>query len=132
MTTRWLHLTLAAAVAGSFIFAVALATAAEQGHNHMKIGKTASLTFTTERMFGGFTLPPGQYSFRHFGAGEEHAVFFSREKGPRSVQPGGVKCRVEPLGKAASETTVTTIEDNGVRRITQIVIRGENVAHVFN
>lgn len=42
-----------------------------------------------------------------------------------------IVCKTEPLGKKVEETAVHSEERDGVRTITRIEIRGENVAHVF-
>jgi hypothetical protein len=42
-----------------------------------------------------------------------------------------VKCRVEPLEGKASETTLHLLNEEGGQRLTKVLIRGENVAHVF-
>jgi len=44
---------------------------------------------------------------------------------------GEVKCRLEPAGGSIQETTVYTVTDGSVLRITKVAIKGENVVHVF-
>src|SRR5262245_11575309 len=98
---------------------------------------------------GGSTLDPGQYHIAHridTTNGAAHYVFFlkvtpdifMRTKGARDflgvlavAHPGEIESRVEPLAAPAAETTLQTVVENGVRRITRVEFAGERVAHVF-
>jgi hypothetical protein len=42
-----------------------------------------------------------------------------------------VKCRLEPAAGPIKETTVYTVTDGGVQRVTKIAIKGEDVLHVL-
>lgn len=43
-----------------------------------------------------------------------------------------IKCRIEPLNKKVSETSVDlTDTSGGIRRIISVEVAGENVAHLF-
>jgi hypothetical protein len=96
-------------------------------------GKKATITLSTSHKFGGFTLKLGDYQFQHHvNDGGDHFMYFTVLKGRRHATLGGVRCQVEPLPAIANETSVTTTSEAGVGRITRIVIRGENVAHVFS
>jgi hypothetical protein len=100
---------------------------------------------------GGATLDPGRYHVDHridttAEPGAAHYVFFlkvtpeifMRIKAARDflgvlavAPPGEIESKVEPLAVPPAETTLQTVVENGVRRITRIEFAGESVAHVF-
>lgn len=110
-------------------------------HQTLKVGRKGEMDFSTETQVGDMTLKPGRYMFQHRVEGEDHFVHFTEvtKANPYSRTGGGVpkatagevKCRLEPLGAKASQTEVETVREGGTTRVTKIVVRGENVAHVF-
>ena len=128
-------------VAASMLLYVARPPTAAGDEYAMKIGKNAEVTFSSETKVGDITLPPGRYRLQHRVEGSEHFIHFialSRSNpyfrsGSTVIKghPGEVKCRVEPLAKAVSQTAIFTEQESGVSRITRVEIPGENVAHLF-
>jgi hypothetical protein len=140
MKNRWLLLNLAVIVAATVVLSVTVAAAADQ--EVIKVGKKGEVMFSQETQVGDLTLKPGHYQMQHRVEGSDHLVHFTELKGVHrdpyhesapmgAAHPGEVKCRLEPMNAKASQTAVTTTTEGGVRRITRIEIRGENVAHVF-
>lgn len=107
----------------------------------IKVGKKGDITLSKETKVGDVTLKPGHYQMQHRVVGTDHMIHFTELKGmdnpyypagPTGVaHPGEMKCRLEPMATKASKTAVYVEDEGGVRRITKIEIRGENVAHVF-
>jgi hypothetical protein len=104
----------------------------------LKVGKEGYVTFGAKTIVGDLALKPGNYIFQHRVAGGEHFVHFTEVTNPRKAgsvpvsHPGEVKCRLEPLDRKARQTIIIYANtEGGVWRITRIVIKGENVAHVF-
>lgn len=133
----WLWLPLLAAVAWISTGTPALAA---HGHDELKVGKTGDISFSTETKVGDVTLEPGRYKFQHRVEGENHFVHFTEwsksypyyeTSGAPKAHPGEVKCKLEPLAKKVSSTTVYTTAEDGARRVTRVEVGGENVAHIF-
>lgn len=107
----------------------------------LKVGKKGEITFSEETRAGDVTLKPGRYTIQHRVEGEDHFIHFTQVTervpgyaiggGVPVAHPGEVKCRLEPLQTKAPRTTVYTNTDGGVRRITKIIVAGENVAHLL-
>jgi len=104
----------------------------------LKVGKKGEMTFSAETQVGDMTLRPGRYTFQHRVDGSEHFVHFTQvgkvrggREIPATAHPGEIKCRLEPLASKADSTEVYTVKEEGAARITKIIVRGENVAHVF-
>ena len=117
------------------------------------VGQKGDVTLTTETMIGDISLKPGRYYMEHRVEGslrprrvEGHYIHFTevtaeehqRRKAVRDAisghvisHPGEIECQVEALKKPASKTTIYTIMDGAVPRITRIEIAGESVAHTF-
>jgi hypothetical protein len=102
----------------------------------LKVGKKGVLTLRTDTKVGSVVLEPGRYRFQHRTEGLDHFVRFTRLKDATPYDPfptrtrGEVEdasCRLEPLNAKARRTAITTAGGN----ITRIVVRGENVAHLF-
>ena len=136
-------LTLVAAVVWIILLSAAPARSAEQEHE-IEVGKNDDVRFTAEMKIGSETLAPGVYRLQHRSEGQDHSIQFSRLGGvsPRSytwvvAAPGGAKkagqasCRVEPLDQKVDKTSVYSRKENGAERVTKILVRGENVAHIF-
>ncbi len=120
------------------LFTTTSALAAEK-EQILKVGKKAEVIFRTETRVGELTLKPGSYMVQHRVEGSDHFVHFTERtkeypyyrSGLPKAHPGEVKCRLEPLKAKASQTTVHLMKEDGVMRVTKIIIRGENVAHLF-
>jgi hypothetical protein len=76
----------------------------------------------------------------HHVTGSEHFIHFEAlsQSNPYHVHsptvkghPGEVECKLEPLGKKVSSTTVFGIKEGDVLRVTKVEVAGENVAHIF-
>lgn len=110
--------------------------AAQHNHENMptgqqlKIGKKGEVSFSQPTKVGEVLLPAGSYRFVHRVTGDDHFVQFTQTS-PGSRDFGEVKCQIETLSKKASQTAITTRDEDGVPRITRIEVAGENVAHVF-
>ena len=140
MQKRWLLLSLAVMVTATLLLSVTVAAAADQ--QVIKVGKKGEIMFDEETRIGDLILKPGHYQMQHRVDSADHVVHFTELKGIHrnpyyqsgvtgEAHPGEVKCRLEGMNTKASETKVTVSTEGGVRRITRIEIRGENVAHVF-
>ena len=132
-------LVILAAVVTSLMF-VNVAAAADQ--QIIKVGKKGEMMFNQETKIGDITLKPGHYQMQHRIDSTDHMFHFTELKGVHrspyllsaptgEAHPGEVRCRLESLTAKASQTAVFVDTEGGVRRITKIEIRGENVAHVF-
>ncbi len=114
-------------------------TVAVEQEQVLKVGKKGEISLSTEAKVGDLTLKPGRYYVQHRVAGSDHFVHFielTKENpyyrgGVPKAHPGEVKCSLESLNSKASETAVHLTNEDGVMRVTKIIIRGENVAHVF-
>ena len=107
----------------------------------LKLGKRGDVTFKAETAIGDVKLKPGRYFLQHTVAGDEHFVHFTEVTKPLGKNaggfpvshPGDIKCRLEPLDRNARQTIIIyAATEGGTQRITRIVIKGENVAHVFD
>lgn len=94
------------------------------------VGKTGDFSFSSEMKVGDVSLPAGAYKFKHIVEGEDHVVVFTKATSGKEV--ARVKCKIEPLGDKAKQTTIYSTPDaSGKSSITQILVAGENVKHVF-
>lgn len=108
----------------------------------VKVGKKGDIMLSQEAKVGDITLKPGHYQIQHRVVGTDHLIHFTELKGMHTnpyyetgptgtAHPGEIKCRLEPMTAKASQTAVYTDDEGGIRRITRVEIKGENVAHVF-
>ena len=110
----------------------------------LKIGKEDDVTFTKEVRVGEVTLMPGDYRLQHRVEGADHFLHFealvttvpSAQKTGTGLsipagQAGEIKCRLEPLPAKVKETKLHLRKEEGGQRLLKVMIRGENVAHVF-
>lgn len=123
-----------------FLLLVGFALTVVASDNVIKVGKKGDIQISQDTKIGDVTLKPGHYQIQHRVSGSDHFVQFTafkghdsvRSWGPASPQDAGqIKCQIEPLANKARTTEVLTLDDAGTRRITRVVIQGENVAHVF-
>lgn len=124
--------------AAALLFYSGAAIAAQHEHA-LKVGKTGEVTFDRETRVGDMTFKPGRYKFQHRAEGSDHFVHFTEwtkshptgSSGTPKAHPGEVKCRMEPLSKNVSKTTIYTVDEGAFRRLTRVEVGGENVAHLF-
>ena len=121
------------------------AAAQAPGEQELKVGKSDDIEFANEVRVGEVTLKPGKYRLRHRVQGADHFVHFetllittpsAQKLATGLAVPAGaageVRCRLEPLGAKAQQTTLYLQKKaEGGQRVTKVVISGENVAHVF-
>ncbi len=120
------------------------ASAAAPSEQELKVGRSEDVSFAREVRVGEVTLKPGKYRVRHRVGSADHFVHFealattvpSAQKIGTGLsvpagQAGEIKCRLEPLGAKVRETTLHLLNEEGGQRLTKVLIRGENVAHVF-
>src|SRR5579883_1414581 len=84
--------------------------------------------------------------WKHRVSGSDHFVRFVELKQVEAEQSGTegghytytehnkageIPCRIEPVPSPIKKTTVYTEPDDGTPRITKVVIKGENVAHIL-
>ncbi len=119
-------------------------SATTQAEQEMKVGKKDDVTFTKEVRVGDVTLARGKYRLQHRVDGSEHFVRFealattipSAQKSTAGLavpasHADDVKCRLEALSEKVTATTVHLLSEADGQRITKILVRGENVAHVL-
>ncbi len=116
-------------------------TVAGEQEQVLKVGKKGEITFNVETKVGHLTLKPGRYVFQHRVEGSDHFVHFTEVTkehpyirtggGVAKAHPGEVKCRLERLKSKVPTTEVHLAKEDGVERVTKIIVRGENAAHVF-
>ncbi len=123
----------------------AVAAAPQHQHEHaQKVGKRGEITITQPTKVGDRVLQPDTYVAQHRTSGSDHYVRFVElkqveswnvEQGPYTYterdNAGEIKCRVEPSTAQVKETTVYTVTENGVPRITKVAIKGEDVVHIL-
>ncbi len=91
----------------------------------IKVGKSGDVRFTAETLVGETRLLPGMYLIQHRVHGADHVLHFEGRT------TANVRCRLETLDHKAPVTQVLTAQEAGVVRVTKVLIRGENVAHLF-
>lgn len=135
------------ATLGCLLLWTAMAAAAPPQKEHaLQVGKKGEITLTKQTKVGNVVLQPDTYVVQHRVSHGDHFVRFAELKqvqsNPGSCESppdtyteqdnvGEVKCRVEPAAGPIRETTVYTVTDGGVPRITKVAIKGEDVIHVF-
>lgn len=106
---------------------------AAQHEQIMTVGKKGEVSFDTETKIGDLTFEPGRYRLQHRVDGSEHYVHFEPLMGTsHKNRSGDLKCTLETLSTKASRTELYTSKEDGARRVTKVVVKGENVAHVFS
>lgn len=102
---------------------------AMEHHHELEIGKKGAFTFAEEVQIGDQIMKPGRYKFRHREEGDAHFVRFQMIGSAEDT--GDVACTLEPLDSKAKRTSIFTDTRVSPKRITRIVVKGENAAHVF-
>jgi hypothetical protein len=125
------------------LWTVTAAAASEQKEHAVTVGKKGEITLTQPTKVGDTVLQPDTYVVQHRVSDGHHFVRFVELKQFEAQtnegnytytdeeKAGEIKCRVEPATAAIKETTVYTVIDNGVPRITKVDIKGEDVVHVL-
>lgn len=137
-------LTGAAALAAGLFWMAAPAVSQEHPHSgahahsadqapeeELKVGEKEEITIRVETMVGGVPLAPGPYRVQHRVEGSDHFVRFTRLEKRGGEDPPEIKCRLEPLGEKAANTTIFSRKEKDGVHVTRILIRGETAAHVF-
>lgn len=119
----------------------AQAAAPGKAEQALKVGKKQGVEFTVETLVGEMRLKPGRYVLQHRVDGSDHFVHFTEVTkgygssgdgaGAPKAHPGEVKCALEALDEKAKQSTIYTAQEGDARRVMKVVIRGENVAHIF-
>jgi hypothetical protein len=136
---------LLAGLACLLLWTVAVAAAPKQKQHALKVGKKGEITLTQRTKVGDKVLQPDTYVVQHRVPGGDHFVRFvelkqveaqsegelTRYTYTEADKAGEIKCRVEPTTTPIKETTVYTINEGGVPRITKVAIKGEDVWHIF-
>jgi len=102
-------------------------TLAAQGHDNNKeaTAKTA-IEIVAPLRVGTVMLSPGEYRI----VCDRNQVKFTRTADGKVFQ---YPCKGRELDKKADETvTLTTLDKNGVRYLTKLLIRGSIVEHIFD
>lgn len=129
------------------LWTAAIAAAPKQKEHALKVGKKGEITLTQQTKVGDKVLQPDTYVVQHRVSGSDHFVRFVELKQvetrggeggeltnytyTEAHKAGEIKCRVEPATAPIKETTVYTINEGGVPRITKVAIKGEDVWHIF-
>jgi hypothetical protein len=125
---------------GCLLLSMTTVAMASENHEHsLKVGKKGEITLTQPTKVGETVLQPDTYVVQHRTSGDNHFVRFVELKQVKHWDPqtqytyteadnaGEIKCRMEPAGAKAEETTVSISGD----RITKVTIKGEDVVHEF-
>jgi hypothetical protein len=126
------------------LWAVTASAAAQQKERAYKVGKKGEVTLAQQTKVGDKTLEPGTYLVQHRVSHGDHFVRLIELKQVEAQSDDGgnythterdkvgeMKCRLEPAAGPIKETTVYTVTDGGVLRVTKIAIKGEDVLHVL-
>lgn len=125
------------------LWTVAAAAAPAQKEHALQVGKKGEITLTKQTKVGNVVLRPDTYVVQHRVSGGDHFVRFVELKQveyqthegnytyTEQDKAGEVKCRLVPAGGPIKETTVYTVTDGGMLRITKVAVKGEDVIHVF-
>lgn len=104
-----------------------------------KVISKAEMWLPIKTRFGGFSLPAGQYLLQYRVAGADHIMSFIQLRPGTSqaapmkhrFMPAMVACSLEPLQTRARRTAFYSVAEGDANRAIKLVIKGENVAHVF-
>lgn len=115
------------------------ATSLADSGTTIKVGKRGTLVLTSTTRIAEVSLKSGAYQVRHVIEGEDHFMVFRRIGRPGGYGPmvpgkvvARVKCELRPLGRTAKRMEVHTAPNTaGESTIQEILVKGENVRHVF-
>jgi hypothetical protein len=94
-----------------------------------KVGKKGEITLSAETHVGDVVLRPGKYTLQHRVDGPDHFLHFAAQSGKNAS--ADVKCTLKPLEGKVSSTLVRLQNMGTSMRLVQVLIGGENVAHVL-
>ena len=127
-----------------FLWTASVAALALEKEHALKVGKKGEITLTQPTKIGDILLQPDTYVVQHRMSGNDHFVRFVElkqvEAHPTTElnytyteqdKAGEIKCQVEHATSPSKETTVYTVTEGGVTRITKVAIKGEDVLHVI-
>jgi len=128
----------------SLVLTVAAMAAPGPKEQALKVGKKGEITLSQPTKAGDTLLQPDTYVVQHRTSGSDHFVRFVElkqvESQPSTELPytyteadkaGEFKCTTEAAAGPIKETTVYTVIENGVPRITKVAVKGEDVVHVL-
>jgi hypothetical protein len=143
MKTRTLLATFAAAALLTVGFALPAALAQEQkSAPDFTVGKKGEIHLNVKVKAGSVVLEPGMYQVQHALEGTKHFVSFKAVQMPAGYRHGNtrvareasarIECRVEPVDKKVSRTTITLRTNAaGEKEIGEVLIAGESFKHVL-
>lgn len=127
--------------------ATAIAATPQHGQHALKVGKKGQITLTQQTKAGDKVLQADTYVVQHRVSAGNHFVRFIELKTLQDLntatestewytytEPDNVaeiKCQVEPATEPIKKTTVYTINEGGIPRITKVAIKGESVWHIL-
>jgi hypothetical protein len=111
-----------------------------QQRDVMMVGKKGTVVFRSPTRVGSYTLPPAEYKIycEHTDSGHQ-LVFIRLQQRLRYYNTPNetsditkVPCWMEQLDATAQQTELhTATDDSGQWYVTRVLIRGENVGHIF-
>src|SRR6516162_9893260 len=123
--------------------AVVIAAVPHEKQHALQVGKRGEIILSQKTKVGDKVLEPDTYVVQHRVSHDDHFVRFVELKQveypttevnntyTEADNVGEIKCRVEPTTEPITETTVYTINEGGVPRITKVAIKGESVWHIL-
>ena len=135
--------TLIFSILGCLLLWTSMSIADSNHHEHaLKVGKKGEITLIKQTRVGGRVLQPGTYVVQHRDSGDEHFVRFLEVKEferhgarPRTYTEqenvGEIRCSVEPSPVPIKATTIYTVTEKEMPRITRVAIKGENYVHLI-
>jgi hypothetical protein len=130
-------------ILGCLLLWAVAGVAASNNEHVLKAGKKGEITLTRPTKVGGRVLQPDTYVVQHRTSGGEYFVRFLELRkvqyhGARVSRTfteqdnaGQIRCSVEPSPVPIEATTIYTVTENGVPRITRVAIKGEDVIHLI-
>ena len=127
------------------VFACALLTtvcaASAQDETVLQSNEDDEITITLPVRAGDVTLQPGSYALQLRSSGGRHFIRFMRVEeslefrvtriftgwytDTREYKAGDVACRMQPLGATVQATTAKIESNDGMPRITSVMVRGK-------
>ena len=135
--------TMMLSILGCLLLWTTTVVAASNHHEHaLKVGKKGEITLTRPTRVGDRVLQPDTYVVQHRDSGSEHFVRFLevKEFERHGVRPrtyteqenaGEIRCSVEPSPVPIKATTIYTVTEREMPRITRVAIKGENYVHLI-
>jgi hypothetical protein len=145
MNTKKMNGTLATFAAIVLVMGSGLAAASAQEGKatpDFTLGKKGEIHLNVKVKAGSVVLEPGMYQLQHAMEGPKHFVSFKAVQMPAGYRHGNtqvareasarIECRVEPVEKKVSKTTITLRTNaTGEKEIADVLIAGESFKHVL-